>query len=261
MTWLASTARFALLVLALSAAAGEPGMQFIPGGSFPRGRTFVWTDADVKWYPRAHQDDLPARTVTIDPFYLDEAEVTNDRYARFVKASKHRAPYHWKQGRMPEGKGRFPVSNVSWDDAAAFCAWDGGKRLPSEAEWERAARGFSEAGMYPWGDRAITPADARYGSEEPAVVCGKRKNYFGLCDMIGNMWEWTADWYERTYYTSSPDANPRGPVKGMYRVLRGGSWFDQPPLFLTVSYRSWARAAERSPTIGFRCAKSLPRSR
>ena len=118
--------------------------------------------------------------------------------------------------------------NVSWDDAVAFCAWDGKKRLPTEAEWERACRGIAEGKKYPWGDREPTPKDAHFGAQNPDAVCGDRnRNYFGLCDMIGNVWEWTSDWYAQKYYEAAPDRNPQGPAEGMYRVLRGGSWFDQ----------------------------------
>jgi formylglycine-generating enzyme required for sulfatase activity len=236
--------------------AADPSMVFIPAGEFARGRSYEWADGKLFYSPTAHQDDQPVKTLFIDAFYLDQAEVTNFRYAAFAKATRHRAPYHWRKGVMPEGKGQFPVVNVSWDDAAAFCAWDG-KRLPTEAEWERGARGIGDRQMYPWGDREPMPADARYGADAPLAVCSKAKNYFGLCDMIGNVWEWCSDWYGRTYYAESPDRNPQGPSTGLYRVLRGGSWFDQPPLFLTNSYRSWARGAERSATIGFRCAKSF----
>ena len=259
MSFPGSTARAVAAFLFVPAAllAAEPGMVFIPGGEFSRGRTFKWTDAEVKWYPTAHQDDLPVRLISVDAFYLAESEVTNERYSAYTKATGHRTPYHWKRGQMPAGKEKFPVVNVSWDDATAFCAWEG-KRLPSEAEWERAARGVADGRMYPWGDRAPTPADARYNSEGPVAVCTTKKNYFGLCDMIGNVWEWSSDWYDRTYYESAPASNPPGPSKGLYRVLRGGSWFDQPPLFLTNAYRSWARPAERSATIGFRCAEDFP---
>lgn len=245
----------AFLPAALHAA--EPGMAFIPGGPFQRGRSIRLPDTEVKWYPTAHKDDQPARAITLDPFYLDIAETTNEDYAAFAKATRHRTPYHWRKGQLPEGKEKLPVVNVSWDDATAYCAWRG-KRLPTEAEWERAARGNAEGAMYPWGDRPPKATDARYGAETPAPVCTKTKNYFGLCDMIGNVWEWNSDWYGRTYYESSPAQNPAGPETGMYRVLRGGSWFDTPGLFLMVSYRSWARPAERSATIGFRCAKPFP---
>lgn len=232
-------------------------MVFIPGGEFQRGRTYEWADYNLKYYPTAHQDDRPVRKIHVDPFYLDESEVTNARYAAFVKAKGHRAPYHWRKGQVPADQGRFPVVNVSWDDASAYCASEG-KRLPTEAEWERAARGLAEGRMYPWGDKDPTPRQARFNAETPIEVCTTERNSFGLCDMIGNVWEWAADWYERTYYSVAPERNPPGPEKGMYRVLRGGSFFDQPPLFLTCSYRSWARPAERSATIGFRCARSFP---
>lgn len=232
-------------------------MVFVPGGEFTRGRTFEWPDMDVKWYPTPMKDDLPARRIHVDPFYLDEAEVTVERYAAFVKATGHRPPYDWIKGVAPESKVKLPVVNVSWDDAVAFCGWEN-KRLPTEAEWERSCRGIAEGRMYPWGDADPSSKEAHYDSETgPASVCGKTRSYLGLCDIVGNVWEWTADWYDRTYYASSPEKNPPGPETGSYRVLRGGSWFDQPKLFLTCSYRSWARQAERSPTIGFRCAKAF----
>lgn len=247
---------FAATILAAPLSAAEPGMVFIPGGEFQQGRAARLPDTEVKWYPTAHKDDQPARRVTLDPFYLDETEVTNADYAAFAKATRHRTPYHWRKGALPEGKERLPVVNVSWDDATAFCEWRG-RRLPTEAEWERAARGNADGALYPWGDRDPKPADARFNADAPLPVCSKTKNYYGLCDMTGNVWEWVSDWYGRTYYSEAPPANPTGPATGLYRVLRGGSWFDQPGLFLMVSYRSWARPGERSATIGFRCAKDF----
>jgi sulfatase modifying factor 1 len=236
--------------------AAEPGMVLIPAGEFLRGRSHPWSDYDeVKWYPNAARDEEPARRISLDAFYIDETEVTNERYAAFVQATGHRPPYYWREGKLPAGKETYPVVNVTWDDAKAFCAW-AGKRLPTEAEWERAARGPADGKMYPWGDRDPTNKDARYNKlDGPGPVCASAKNEFGLCDMIGNVWEWCSDWYGQHYYKVAPDRNPPGPEKGLYRVLRGGSWFDVPKLFLTSSYRSWARQGERSPTIGFRCAK------
>ena len=249
----------ALLLLACGVglfAAERPGMVLIPGGEFIRGRTFKWPDYEVKWYPNPAKDDEPARKITVDSIYMDEAEVTGQRYAGFVQATGHRAPYYWRDGKVTAGKEKFPVVNVSWDDAAGFCTWDA-KRLPTEAEWEHAARGTQEGSMYPWGDRKITDADAVFNKlDGPAPVCSKSKTASGLCDMTGNVWEWCSDWYGQHYYQDSPDRNPQGPEKGQYRVIRGGSWFDVPPLFLTLSYRSWARQRERSPTIGFRCVQS-----
>ena len=249
------------VLCAASAPSAEPGMVFIPGGEFARGRSHEHPDSNLPYYPNPLRDDVPVKTVFIDAFYLDETEVTNERYAAFVRATGQRTPYHWIKGQLPEGKEKFPVANVSWDDAVAFCAWNGKKRLPTEAEWERACRGGGERQKYPWGNREPTAKDAQFGAQNPDAVCGTRnRNSFGLCDMIGNVWEWTADWYEQKYYEIAPDRNPPGPSEGKYRVLRGGSWFDQAGtlMFLTCSYRSWARPNERSETIGFRCAKSAP---
>ncbi len=235
--------------------AAEPGMVRIPEGTFARGRSHPWPDYDVKWFPNPARDDVPVKNITLSAFFLDETEVTNERYARFVKATRHRAPHHWIDGKFAFDKPKHPVANVSWDDAAAFCQWEA-KRLPTEAEWERAARGSAVGAKFPWGDRALTAKDARYNQVDgPGPVCQFPKTEWGLCDMTGNVWEWIGDRYDRNAYSVAPDINPQGPEKGMYRVLRGGSWFDVPELFLTASYRSWARQSERSPTIGFRCAK------
>ncbi|MSV27547.1 MAG: formylglycine-generating enzyme family protein [Bryobacterales bacterium] len=241
--------------------AAEPGMVFIPGAEFSRGRTYDWPDEKLIWYPTPFKDDLPVRKIAVDPFYMDEFEVTNRRYAAFVNATRHKPPYHWRNGEVAPAMEKRPVVNVSWDDASAFCAWEG-KRLPTEAEWERACRGPADGLKYPWGNANPTTALAVYGLDNGAVDVGsKPRNAFGLGDMIGNVWEWNADWYGRTYYEAAPPKNPPGPGEGRYRVLRGGSWFDTPETFLTNSYRSWARQAERSPTIGFRCVKSFGRPR
>lgn len=231
-------------------------MVFIPGGEFARGRTHPLPDDGLKWYPAVMKDDRPVRTIRVDPFYLDENEVTNEQYRAFVSATKHRGPYHWPNGKIPEGGEKLPVVNVSWDDAVAYAKW-AGKRLPTEAEWERACRGLAQGAIYPWGDRNPVKADARYNSVEgpqPVGLCAA--NAFGLRDMAGNAWEWVADWYDLNYYQAAPEANPKGPAAGRYRVLRGGSWADEPK-YLTCAYRGWARPSERSPNIGFRCARSF----
>ena len=250
----------AILICGTILLASDAGMVSFPAVEFLRGRTFEWSDYEVKWYPNPAKDDRPVKKIALDAFQLDEAEVTNERFARFATATGRAKPFYWRNGQIPAGKEKHPVVNVTWDDANAFCAWEG-KRLPTEAEWERACRGpESDNRIFPWGDRDPTSKDAHYGAlDGPIAVCSKQRSDAGLCDMIGNVWEWTADYYGRTYYEEAPDRNPKGPEKGIYRVLRGGSWFDQPRLFMTCSYRSWAREAERSPTIGFRCAKGAAR--
>lgn len=234
----------------------EPGMVFIPGGDYPRGRSHTLPDDGMKWVPELMKDDRPVRRIFVDAFYLDAHETTNQEYAAFVKAAHHRAPYNWPQGKVPEGKGKLPVVDVSWDDAVAYAKW-AGKRLPTEAEWERAARGIVEGAKYPWGNREPEKADARFDVPDgPGEVAKFPANYFGVYDVAGNVWEWCADWYGIDYYAAAAEKNPAGPEAGLYRVLRGGSWADVPK-YLTCANRSWARPAERSPNIGFRCAKSL----
>jgi formylglycine-generating enzyme required for sulfatase activity len=230
-------------------------MALIPGGEYARGRSHKLPDDGLKWYPTLIKDDRPVRQIHVDEFYLDEHEVTNAQYSAFVKATRHRPPYNWPQGQMPEAKAALPVVDVSWDDAVAYAKW-AGKRLPTEAEWERACRGLAVGAKYPWGDHAPTAKDARFnGVEGPGDVCKFPKNEFGLCDMAGNAWEWCSDWYDKDYYERAPERNPQGPDIGMYRVLRGGSWADVAK-YLTCANRSWARPGERSPNIGFRCVKS-----
>ncbi|MBI4909125.1 MAG: formylglycine-generating enzyme family protein [Acidobacteria bacterium] len=231
-------------------------MVFIPGGEFERGRSHPLPDDGLKWVPEVMKDDRPVRTIKVDAFYMDTHEVTIEQYAKFITATGHRAPYNWPNGKVPDGKGKFPVVAVSWDDAAAYARW-AGKRLPTEAEFERACRGLTEKAKYPWGDRKPTAKDARYGTVNgPSEAGSCPANSFGLHDIVGNVWEWTADWYDIDYYASAPEANPQGPKSGMYRVLRGGSWADVDK-YLTCSYRSWARPPERSPNIGFRCVKPI----
>jgi len=248
--------RWALVLTLGVVIAGEAGMVFVPGGKFQRGRTHEDKDAELAFYPNPLKDDLPVREIEVSPYYLDEHEVTVAEYAAFVRAKKHRPPPVWRDGKPPVGREQIPVADVSWEDAAAYCSWRG-KRLPSEAEWERACRGITEKQKYPWGDRAPTAKDARFnGLEGPLEVCKLPRSSLGLCDIVGNLWEWTADYYGREYYAEAAAKDPKGPEKGMYRVLRGGSWFDGPN-FLTCAHRSWARAGERSPNIGFRCAVSF----
>jgi peroxiredoxin len=204
------------------------------------------------------EDEQPVHRVWLDAFYLDLHEVTNADYKRFLDARGRKPPYNWVGGLYPADSAAQPVRLVTWDDAADYARW-AGKRLPTEAEWEKAARGGLINKNYPWGDE-IKPTNARYSSRLGPVPVGRfAANGYGLFDMAGNIWEWVADWYDAEYYYSSPDRNPRGPSVGAYHVLRGGSWYDH-PAYLRCAFRNWAKAGARSLTVGFRCAQSIPGS-
>jgi formylglycine-generating enzyme len=270
-----------------------PNMAEIPAGEFWMGRIRMYRPDENRYFLRLRIDDVPSHLVQIDRFFIDKYEVTHEDYAKFVEATKHRVPFHWKNGKVPEGHGQYPVYNVSWDDAADYCKW-AGKRLPTEAEWEKAARGGLEKKVYPWGDdlwpggkkgqpaadAAADDANAANAANKPSTppapklalyngISGPTKvgsyppNGYGLYDVIGNVAEWVNDWYERTYYTTSPDANPPGPESGMYRVVRGNSWGDVvevgdnvEPRVYGVHWRNFQVPFHRTNTVGFRCAKT-----
>jgi formylglycine-generating enzyme required for sulfatase activity len=234
------------------AASAEPGIVQIPAGEFTMGRTKLTSDDKTNMRPHVLLDDRPERKVWIDAFSLDAHEVTNEQYAEFVKATSHRAPYHWLGGKIPAGEEKFPAFSVSWDDADAYCKW-AGKRLPTEAEWERAARGGKEGMDFPWGDK-IDAKKALYGAATPGVVAQFPANDFGLYDMAGGVSEWCADWFDHDYYKRGVDRNPKGPDSGEYKVIRGGAWSDSGPR-VTVFFRNWVRPNQRTPNLGFRCAK------
>jgi formylglycine-generating enzyme required for sulfatase activity len=244
-----------LVALAFTAAGfADQNMVLIPAGEFTMGRTRLTADDSTKMRPVVLLDDRPPHKVTLDPYWMDNTEVTNGEYAKFVSATRRKTPYHWANGTVPKGEEAFPVYNVDWEDASAFCTW-AEKRLPTEAEWERAARAGAEGFSYPWGDK-IDTKQARFGIQSgPGPVAQFPANAYGLFDMIGGVSEWCWDWFDREYYRSSPSANPRGPEKGSYKVIRGGAWSDPPPR-VTVFFRNWVRPTQKTPNLGFRCAKS-----
>lgn len=170
------------------------------------------------------EDEAPAHDVTVDAFEMAVHPVTRDAYAAFLQATGYPQPRDWSAGVFDGG--RLPVVGVSWEDAVAFCAWHGGVRLPTEAEWERAARGGVDGERYPWGDDLPSwiPDGGRGPLAGPWPVDLGPPNRFGLKGIAANVHEWCADWHARDYYAHSPARNPAGPATGIRRASRGGSW-------------------------------------
>ena len=206
----------------------------------------------------ALNDEKPQHHVTITKgFWLGRTPITVAAYKRFAQEMGNEMPEApWSNRGW--GKEDHPIVSVTWDEANAYCKWAGG-RLPSEAEWEYAARGGKEGLKYPWGND-ITHENANYGREvekgTTSVVGSYPANGFGLYDMAGNVWEWVADWYEENYYASSPARDPKGPLAGQERVLRGGSWSNG-PRNLRASVRGRNRPEVGSGNIGFRCTREV----
>ncbi len=238
-------------------------MVYVPEGSFTMGSPAG----------EGGDDEVPLHKVTLDGFWIDRTEVTNAQYRIFVGATGHGEPTTCEWGDPTYGdetKANHPVVCVSWDDAKAYCEW-AGARLPTEAEWEKAARG-TDGWIYPWGinfdgSRANycdtncessdkdTEADDGYAQTAPVGSYPTGVSPYGALDMAGNVWEWVSDWYHFYYYGKSPEYNPQGPSSGRYRVLRGGSWFG----FSTnerTAFRAWFAPDKHDIAIGFRCVVS-----
>jgi sulfatase modifying factor 1 len=280
------------------------GMVLLPGGEFLMGTE------DKVGFPA--DGEGPVRKVRVSPFYIDACAVTNAEFERFVRDTGYKteaerfgwsfvfhmfvppkvkssvtqavteAPWWWAvpgaYWRRPEGPGsnlkqrwEHPVVHVSWNDAIAYCQW-AGKRLPTEAEWEYAARGGLEQKRYAWGDE-LTPGGqhmcniwqgefpnintAEDGYRGTAPVKSFPTNGYGLYDLAGNVWEWTADWFSPTYHIDGPRDNPKGPPGGTSRVLRGGSYLCHDSY--CNRYRVAARSANTPDSstgnLGFRCVR------
>ena len=218
-------------------------------------------------------NERPEHTVTLDSYYVDQYEVTLSLYRKFLESTKQESPSTWDD-EAATTVGDRPATGMKWQSASAYCQW-AGKRLPTEAEWEKAARG-TDGRRYPWGDmqpfvdianynrgmwvnEAITLVAVTSGLEGMSVRHGLKeggKSPFGLFHMAGNAAEWVADWYGRDYYQRTPEKNPSGPATGEKRVIRGGSWADLPAA-LRVTARVSAEADYAARTIGFRCAMKV----
>lgn len=193
----------------------RPGFVGVPAGDFLMGSE------------TGQDDERPVHRVHVDAFEMSVYPVTRGEYARFLKATGHQAPRDWTDSALA-GDDR-PVVGVSWHDAVAYCGWCGGRgdeRLPTEAEWERAARGGLEGAAFPWGHDipSWVPNGGRGPLTGPWPVTLGEPNAFGLHGISANVHEWCADWHDRGYYAVSPERNPKGPGSGLRRASRGGSW-------------------------------------
>ncbi len=232
----------------------------VPAGKF-------WMGCNAAVDTACDSGEMPYHEVYLDGYYMDRTEVTVDAYGSCVTAGSCTPPStyssycNWNK----PGKGDHPVNCIEWFQAKAYCEW-AGKRLPNEAEWEKGARG-TDGRKYPWGN---APATCDYtvingngalgcGTDSTMSVCSKSPagdSPYGLCDMAGNVWEWTADWHSSSYYSSSPTNNPAGPTSGSDRVKRGGSFGSSFGYGLRVSFRGYASPSDVECYLGFRCARS-----
>jgi len=277
-------------------------MVYVPAGEFLMGLTeneaeAVWKecgkDCERSWI----FDEVPQHEVYLDSYWIYKTEVTNDMFATFVKETQwetdaEKAGISWVNNQKTEeweetvganwqrpagensnieGKGNYPVVQVSWQDAEAYCEWAGG-RLPTEAEWEKAARG-TDGRKFPWGNEELTgerlnycDTNCEFSSSDESENDGYSEtapvgNYplgaspYGALDMAGNVWEWVQDWYAEDYYTNSPKDYPPGPTTGEERVLRGGAWSD-PYLWIRTTDRGKSNPALSTNVTGFRCVVS-----
>ena len=220
----------------------QQGMTFIEAGSFLMGHQ----DADSRW---------PAHTVDLDAYWIDRYPVTNADYEVFVKETGHEQPTHWISEAYQPDMANHPTVYIPFDDAKAYAKWIG-KRLPSEAEWEKAARG-TEGQSYPWGnseaaERCNTNGD--YGGTTPVDKFAAGASPYGVMDMSGNVLEWVADWHG-DYDTSEPNRNPVGPPTGKHRCTRGGH-YDVLARDARCASRHWNPPEKGQHHIGFRCAKN-----
>ena len=190
----------------------DPRFAPIPAGSFAMGSV------------EGQEDEAPVHVVTVDAFEFGIYPVTRAEYQAFITATRYPEPREWHAPEFQPPD--YPVVGVSWDDTRAYCAWRGDVRLPTEAEWERAARGGIEGQRYPGGDEipAWIPAGGRGPLPCPWPVTLGAPNPFGLFGIGANVHEWCADWHARDYYAASPALNPQGPLTGVRRASRGGSW-------------------------------------
>jgi formylglycine-generating enzyme required for sulfatase activity len=225
------------------------GMVLVPAGEFLMGAE------------DGHPDARPMRRPSLSSYWIDKYEITIAQYRRCVVSGVCAPPKDRSAFDDPQ-RAQHPVTNVTWSQARAYCQWSS-RRLPTEAEWEKAARG-TDGRRYPWGNSEemikswLKERDVRTGSNGTAPVGSLPENVspYGVFDLVGNVWEWVRDWYADDFYAVAPSHDPQGPLRGSFRVLRGGDW-SQSPLDLRASYRGWDEMTYWGPTLGFRCADDV----
>jgi eukaryotic-like serine/threonine-protein kinase len=257
----------------------QPTDTLVPGPAFSIGSTMVGKDGATLVYVPAgvftmgsdnsdHLDEKPEHQVNLSAFWIDQTEVTNKQYAACVSDERCTPPSNINLSKRFSYYGNsefdeYPVVHVNWKQAKAYCSW-AGRRLPTEAEWEKAARGI-DARIYPWGNEAPNKYLLNYrdwsnynssvGTTTKVGSYEAGKSIYGAYDMAGNVWEWVNDWYSGTYYQRSPSSNPLGPNFGRDRVLRGGSW-NYCDYCASSAKRNRLGPMSDGDDIGFRCARS-----
>jgi formylglycine-generating enzyme required for sulfatase activity len=222
---------------------------YVPAGEFSMGSD------------NGNSDETPVHKVTLDAFWIDQTEVTNAMYAKCVAdGGMCPPPSAIRSEKRDDYYGvsefdNYPVVYVNWSQASAYCSW-AKRRLPTEAEWEKAARG-TDGRTYPWGDESPNANLLNYKANVGDTTEGGKypdgASIYGAYDMAGNVWEWVNDWYGKTYYKNSPASNPLGPDTDVYRVYRGGSWKGDDNS-VRSGYRYGSGPSGTSDEIGFRCA-------
>jgi len=198
-----------------------PGMVYVPEGYFQMGQS-----------SSESEDQKPMHFVYTSAYFIDKYEVSNTEYKKFLDATGHVKPKYWEDERFNQPD--QPVVGISWFDAMAYSRWKG-RRLPTEAEWEKAARG-NDGRLYPWGEKwskgkklyfvNVFGMEDRYEFTAPVNYYASGASPFGALNMVGNVWEWCLDWYDKDYYEISPELDPEGPEAKQMKVLRGGSWIN-----------------------------------